>query len=132
MPMQAQLAAYAQCDLATQYDVFICGSTAVHPPAMHLIRPFAARGATVVPLIRTKLDHAKDDVEIVALMSVLEEMQRQKTYAVAGDEPLMTVTQAAATRVAEPFWRRMADDMVRRITAAADGEARKSVGDLSR
>jgi hypothetical protein len=111
-PMTHQLDAFTRYDLATQYEVFICGNQVIHPPATYLAQPFAKRGESVVPFLRNKLTEADDDRTIRDIIVVLTEMQRRDVYRVSDNRELMDLMNASINRMKDGEPKRVATGMV--------------------
>jgi hypothetical protein len=114
-PPKVQIADFTTYSLDDQYEIYICGSQRVHPPAMHLTQVFASRGQAAVALLKTKLLGAQDDRTIRDVIAVFVEMNRQGTYAVARDSDLVRLMAESVQRIKDPDWRRITERMLREV-----------------
>lgn len=89
--LKDQMAEFPSYELRNQYAIFICGNQAVHPPAQYLAGAFAQDGPKAVEFLRGKLKNAKGDLTIRDITLVFAEMNRLKTYDVAGDKELINL-----------------------------------------
>jgi len=114
-PDKEQEAEFRQYALEQQYALFLCGNQVMHPPAMYLMVPFAMGGKRVVGFLQSKLAQATEDLTIRDIVLVLEEVQRQKTYDVAGDRDLMQLITDSVARIKDDDRRHFIEQMVRDI-----------------
>lgn len=106
---------FASYDLPTQYEIYFCGMNYVRPPLIHLAFKVARNGRPVVGFLRTTMETAKDDFEIVYVIEVFEAMQHLHSYDVAADKDLMKSLQKNTARVRDEHWRQRAIKDVKHI-----------------
>jgi len=81
-------------DLETQYDLYIVGQQANHPPTIYLADELAKNGKAIVPLLREKLESPhKYEATVSDIVLVLYQMAPQKTYDVRNDKALMALVE---------------------------------------
>lgn len=108
-PLKVREAEFVEYDVATQYDVYLCGNQVIHPPTMYADL-FARKGEKAVGFLKTKLSQATDDPTIRDIILVFNQMHRQKTYAVAHDRELMDLMTASVGKIEDAFWRDFAEE----------------------
>jgi hypothetical protein len=52
----------------------------MHPPARYLARPFAERGAEVVPYLRIRLAETKNELTLRDIAAILVELKQLENY----------------------------------------------------
>lgn len=114
-PTTVQMAEFGTLDIESQYAVYICGNQVREPPSIHLATAFAKEGATAVGFLKAKLAAAKSDLTVRDILLVFEEMNRRRTYNVAGDSDLMSVITAAVGKVQDAFWKKTCEKSLSEI-----------------
>lgn len=75
-----QIVSFQTRDIEEQYSLYIFGNQVIHPPATYLARPFAQRGADVVPFLRHKLAETNNMLTIRDIIEVFVEYKREYQY----------------------------------------------------
>lgn len=118
-PLKEQIATFDSYSLQNQYQIFICGNQAIHPPAIYLATPFAKQGAAAVPLLEKELAQAHSDQTVRDIVLVFAEMQRQRSYDVSKDTSLMRLIAKKVNGMHDPEWKAVAQgnvDKIRRVS----------------
>ena len=89
MTSSEQIIQLGDFSVEEQYAIFLYGNQVVHPPAIHLARPFAEQGAELVPFLKLQLEGAADEETIRDIVSVLVEMNYLELYDFSNDPELM-------------------------------------------
>jgi hypothetical protein len=100
-PVSAQIEKFREYDLAKQYDIYLCGTQSIHPPATYLAEPIARQGGRAVTVLKAKLAEARSDHTIRDLLFVFDQMQALGSYDVHSDQELMKVISDAEGRLLE-------------------------------
>ena len=74
-----------------QYELYIFGNQVVHPPAIYLAPLFAEQGPIIIPLLRSKLEAAPEELTIRDIVSVLRWMAKLKLYDFSKDLELISL-----------------------------------------
>lgn len=114
-PPRVQIAEFDGYSLDEQYEIYICGSQRVHPPAMHLTQALARQGPAAVALLKDRLRGAQDDRTIRDVIAVFVEMNREGTYDVARDGDLVRLMTERAQSIKDPDWRRITEKMLQEV-----------------
>lgn len=117
--LRERIATFDSYDLKNQYQIFICGNQVIHPPAIYLAEPFAKQGAAAVPLLKTKLAQADDDLTIRDIVLVFAEMQRQHSFNVYEGSGLVKLITEKVNEMHDPGWQAIAQKNVDNIVGAA-------------
>lgn len=112
---EERISDFGDYQVEDQYEIYICGNQFVHPPTIYLAEPFARSGPTVVSFLKSRLTEATRDVTIRDIIMVFEEMDRQNTYDVSGDDELMRLMTNRIATMKNEGWRRMTQEMFDRI-----------------
>ena len=88
MSIGEQVQRFKDYRLEEQYELFLFGTLVVHPPAIHLIRPFAEQGPIILPFLKTKLETVQNEWTIYNIIRVFSELARLKIYDVSKDSEL--------------------------------------------
>lgn len=110
-----QINSFGDLDTHTQYEVFICGNQMREPPALHLIKPFANEGASVVGYLESKLSNSHGELTINDIISIFAQMSRDGSYDIAGDKGLMKTINSAVSRLSHPYWKERGERLVNEI-----------------
>jgi len=121
-PPNARISLFVAADLEKQYAIYLCGNQYLEPPATYLAEPFALEGGRIVGFLKDKLSRASDDGTIRDVVSVLEEMSRQRTYNVGDDSKLMKVVDDRVAAMKDKDWKRLVEQRVKEIRAAGSAE----------
>jgi len=114
--MKEQLSDFGAHSLDEQYDIYLCGTQAVHPPLIHLAEQFARDGKAAVGFLQAKLASAQDDATIQDIIMVYAAMSRQGSYDVAADRDVMQTINAGVARIKDDGWRRFSAQKVEEIS----------------
>lgn len=118
-----QIEKFRAKSLPEQYQIYLCGIHTIHPPALYLAEPLAQGGAPTASFLGAKLSESPSDVTVFGVLIVLEQMERDGTYGVTGDEELIdTITNAIVT-MEDEAWRAAAEEVFDQIT----GSVKKAV-----
>lgn len=112
-----QLKAFKNYSVEEQYDLFLFGNQAVHPPAIYLVRLFSEKGAEIVPFLKSKLINARDRATIRDITSILSELSYLKLCNVQGDAGLLNVLEQKANSM-QGIWKDTTIKMVAEIRSA--------------
>lgn len=107
LPIKERMTHFSLYEAHDQLRIFICGNQTLHPPAIYLSGAFAQQGEVAVPVLKEGLAEAQDDLTIRDILLVFREMQRRRTYDVAGDPDLVQLISSKAASVKDPDWRRV-------------------------
>lgn len=113
-PLKEQVAKFPSYELQKQYTIFICGNQTIHPPAQYLAGAFAQDGPKAVDFLREKLKNAKDDLTIRDITLVFAEMNKLKTYDVAGDSELINLLTEKISGM-KSAWKDTSEQLLREI-----------------
>lgn len=91
---------YRTLDLETQYVIYICSQLRAEPPRLELAEVLSERGESAVPFLTAKLQEARSEQTVRAMIDVLYVMHRRGRYDVRADAALMSLlrTKLAAMR----------------------------------
>jgi hypothetical protein len=89
MSTSEQVQKFKNYSLDEQYEIFLFGNQAVHPPAVYLANPFAEQGPIIVQFLKVKLKNARKEVTIRDIVSVFSELARMNLYDFSKDSELM-------------------------------------------
>jgi hypothetical protein len=115
LPADERISAFQNYGVEDKYSIYICGSQVRHPPDTYLAEPFALEGKKAVDFLIPRLSAAKDDPTICDIVRLLLEINRQKTYDVAGDKAAMKCITEGISRIKNDAWKGIAQDWVREI-----------------
>ncbi|MGO4775961.1 hypothetical protein AB4084_10730, partial [Lysobacter sp. 2RAB21] len=88
----------------------------------YLAEPFARGGAAVVPVLKSKLSQAGDDLTIQNIVLVLSEMKRLSSYDVASDRELVVLAKNKVRQIRDPQRRGVAQRQIDLIVSPVGGE----------
>lgn len=114
-PTKEQMKKFSTFSIEDQYSLFICGNQVVHPPALHLAEPFAAKGETTAIFLKNKLKQTIDDLTVRDIIYVFTEINRQQTYDIIGDGDLMRLMHEAVARMNNEDWKKTCNNMIERM-----------------
>jgi hypothetical protein len=114
-PLKEQLSDFGNHGLEEQYEIYLCGTQAIHPPLIHLAEPFARDGTAAVGFLKGKLANAQDDATIQDIVMVFSQMSRQRTYDVAADADLMQTINKSVGKIKDDGWRKFVAERVNEI-----------------
>jgi len=114
-PIDQQLETFPSYDFETQYRLYIYGNQKVEPPALYLIRPFAAEGATIVEPLQRRFVMASDEATIRDIVLVFADMKHLGSYDVTGDKALMDMMWQRVGRMKDEFWREFCERELRSL-----------------
>ncbi|WP_157798683.1 hypothetical protein [Dyella ginsengisoli] len=114
-PLRERIDTFDSYDLGSQYQIFICGNQVIHPPAIYLAESFAKEGGGAVPLLKTKLVQADDDLTVRDIVLVFAEMQRQRSYDVSKDADLVRLIVEKVNGIHDPEWKAIAQENLDKI-----------------
>ena len=97
--------AFHRLDLSGQYEVYICSSQYVHPPAMGFVSAFAEGGERVAEFLVVQLASGVNDLTFRDIVRVFSEMRRQGTYDVGSESLFVRWLEARAEAISSPDWR---------------------------
>jgi hypothetical protein len=80
LPMDAQRADFKSHTLEEQYELYVWGMEAIHPPELDLATLFAENGPTLVPFLKTKLKATRSDRNIALIAMAFNELARLELY----------------------------------------------------
>ncbi|MGO4260512.1 hypothetical protein [Lysobacter sp. TAB13] len=122
LSLNERISEFGKRDAQAQYLLFVCGTRTVHPPAIYLAEPFARGGAAVVPVLKSKLSQAGDDLTIQNIVLVLSEMKRLSSYDVASDRELVVLAKNKVRQIRDPQRRGVAQRQIDLIVSPVGGE----------
>jgi hypothetical protein len=82
---------FAGLDPDSQYEIYICGVQARHPPHSYLASAYAEEGEPAARYLEVKLSHSPNDRTTEDIILVLREMEAGGHYSVRTDEALMAL-----------------------------------------
>jgi hypothetical protein len=88
-----------------QIRIYLYGMQSVTPPTPVLSRVIAGHGQAAIPHILSRLSRSPTDQNVRDLVVVFEAMQRQATYNVAQDAPLLKRLYRYANGMTNKIWR---------------------------
>lgn len=98
------LSAFPSQDVPTQYQIYLCTSTYMHPPLTHFLGPFARGGDRSAEYVVARLHDGVSDRAFVAILEVFHEMRRIQSFDASDDSELMRGLADRADKIAEPDW----------------------------
>jgi hypothetical protein len=116
--LKDRISEFSQYAFDDQYVIYLYGNQVQHPPAIYLADPFAARGASIVPLLSDRLRATTEDLTIRDIVMVFSAMSRAKSYDVAGDEQLMKLLKESANRMKDPDWKALVEKEISTVEKA--------------
>jgi len=114
LPTSDQLKAFKTHSVEEQYDLFLFGNQAVHPPAIYLARPFAEQGARIVPFLKNKLITTRDETTIRDIITIFSELSHLKLYNFPKDAQLLDLLEQEANSM-QGIWKDTTIKMVANI-----------------
>lgn len=104
-PLKEQIASFPRYEFEDQYSIYIYGNQVRHPPAIYLAEPFAQKGESIVKGLSSHLERADDDLTVRDIVLVFAEMNRQGTYSVRKNMPLMQLIVKSVAKMKDLGWK---------------------------
>jgi hypothetical protein len=109
---------FTRSDLATKYQIYVCGNQLIHPPALYLAQSFAVGGEPVAMFLKQKLEQTRSDTTVRDIIQVYRAMQYQGTYDVSGDMELIKLLTDKVQAIRNDDWRKYCTEILEEISNA--------------
>ena len=111
MTQREQLHRFGSYDISVQYNIYLFGLNAVHPPALYLDDQLASGGIGTADVIRQAMLLPQYDHEMWAIIGVLKRMRALGYYDICADSSLMRRTSERIRQMKQGPWRARTDTL---------------------